>query len=208
MVQLTDGHYLSQCIVMPTLPFYRDLGIRVLLRGHGGELLHMRKAYNFSLDASALAIRDNAALEAWLYQRLRAYMLDGVDTPLFVDMEAGDVDSLAKETLRSALADTADCEPALHRIWKLFITQRLRRETAMSLVKIGSFVETRLPYVDRELVETLLSAPPEMKLGELIQSHILRKRFPEFLKVTNVNTGSRIGAGKLTRRQTTCECVC
>lgn len=200
MVRLTDGHYLSQCIVMPTLPFYRELGIRVLLRGHGGELLHMRKAYNFSLDAEAMAIRDDAALESWLHRHLRAYMLDNVDAPLFAEMEAGEVDALARDTLRSALAETADWQPTLHRIWHLFITQRLRRETAMSLVKIGSFVETRLPYVDRQLVELLLSAPPEMKLDELIQAHILGKRFPEFLNVTNVNTGSRIGAGRLTRK--------
>ena len=200
MVRLTDGHYLSQCIVMPTLPFYRELGIGVLLRGHGGELLHMRKAYNFSLDAAGLAIRDEAALEAWLHHHLRAYMLDAVDAPLFAGMQTADVDALARDTLRSALAETAGWDPVLHRIWHLFLTQRLRRETAMSLVKIGSFVETRLPYVDRQLVELLLSTPPQMKLDELIQAHILRKRFPEFLDVTNVNTGSRIGASKLTRR--------
>ena len=50
MVGLTDGHYLDQCIVMPTFPLYESLGIRVLLRGHAGELLHMHKAYNFSVD--------------------------------------------------------------------------------------------------------------------------------------------------------------
>jgi asparagine synthase (glutamine-hydrolysing) len=200
MVRLTDGHYLSQCIVMPTLPFYRELGIRVLLRGHGGELLHMRKAYNFSLDAAGLAIRDESALEGWLHRHLRAYMLDAVDAPLFAGMETADVDALARETLRSALAETAGWDPVLHRAWHLFITQRLRRETAMSLVKIGSFVETRLPYVDKELVSLLLSTPPEWKLDELIQAHILRKRFPDFLDVTNVNTGSRIGAGRLTRK--------
>ena len=55
MVRLTDGHYLSQCIVMPTLPVYRDLGVQVLLRGHAGELMHMTKAYNFSLDRPTLA---------------------------------------------------------------------------------------------------------------------------------------------------------
>src|SRR5262249_19337220 len=55
MVHLTDGHYLCQCIVMPTLPLYRELGIEVLLRGHAGELMHMDKAYNYSLDRPALA---------------------------------------------------------------------------------------------------------------------------------------------------------
>ena len=66
-VYLTDGHFLCQCIVMPTLPLYRELGIQVLLRGHAGELLHMDKAYNFSLDAQALSLRGTDDLQAWLF---------------------------------------------------------------------------------------------------------------------------------------------
>ncbi len=60
-------------------------------------------------------------------------------------------------------------------------------------------VETRLPYLDNELVELLLAAPVELKLGETIQHHILGKRRPEFLRVVNVNTGARMGAGQFER---------
>src|SRR5262249_25373906 len=49
MVHLTDGHYLSQGIMQYTLPTYQELGIQVLMRGHAGELMHMDKAYSFSL---------------------------------------------------------------------------------------------------------------------------------------------------------------
>src|SRR3990172_312235 len=76
MVHLTDGQYLSQCIIMPTLPVYRELGIKVLLRGHAGELLHMDKAYAFSLDPEALALGDEAGLEAWLFILLLRYFFD------------------------------------------------------------------------------------------------------------------------------------
>lgn len=200
MVLLTDGHYLSQCIVMPTLPFYRDLGIRVLLRGHGGELLHMQKAYNFSLDAAGMSVGDENTLKNWLASHLRAYMLEGVDGALFAGLDRGELDALAGETIAEALAPTADWRPQAQRIAHLFITQRLRRETAMSLVKFGSAVETRLPYVDRDLVSLLIDAPIDLKRGEAIQTHILQKRRSEFLKVTNVNTGSRVGAGRLTRQ--------
>jgi hypothetical protein len=34
-----------------------------------------------------------------------------------------------------------------------------------------------------------------LKLGEDIQAHILGRRRPDFLGVTNVNTGTRVGAG-------------
>jgi asparagine synthase (glutamine-hydrolysing) len=199
MVRLTDGQYLSQCIVMPTLPVYRDLGIEVLLRGHAGELMHMHKAYNFSLDAQALTLRDETSLEDWLFRRLQTYMLDGTEGCLFAPAHRAEMEGLARESLRECLRESEGMTPSVHRIWHLFITQRLRRETAMSLVKFGSLVETRMPYLDNELVEALFATPPELKLDELIQAHILRRRMPAFLKVVNVNTGTRMEAGRLGR---------
>jgi asparagine synthase (glutamine-hydrolysing) len=199
MVRLTDGQYMCQCIVMPTLPVYRDLGIRVLLRGHAGELMHMTKAYNFSVDRQALAVRDTAGLTDWLWRRLQAFMLDGTDGRLFAPAYRGEVEALARESLGDAVAETAGTEPPAHRIWQTFLSQRLRRETAQSLVEFDSVVETRLPYLDNELVEELFAAPPELKLGDAIQAHILRRRRPEFLRVVNVNTGTVVGAGRVRR---------
>jgi asparagine synthase (glutamine-hydrolysing) len=199
MVRLTDGHYLSQCIVMPTLPVYRELGIQFLLRGHAGELMHMTKAYAFSLDQEALAIRDGAGLEGWLWRHLQTYMLEGTEGKLFAAEHRKQMTELARESLRDCLNEASHVEPPLHRIWHLFVSQRSRRETAMSLVKFGSLVETRLPFLDQELIEALFAAPPELKLDEQIQAYILARHRPEFLKVMNVNTGTRLGAGRLER---------
>lgn len=203
MVHLTDGHYLSQCIVIPTLPVYRQLGIKVLLRGHAGELLHMGKAYNFSLDDAALAIVEESQLESWLWQHLRAYMLDAVDGPLLAGADTAEVEQLARDSMRHALASSAGVEPALQRVWHLFISERLRRETALSMVEFGSVVETRLPYLDNDLVDTLLAAPPQLKLGEAMQQHMLARRKPEFLTIPNANTGTRIGAGRVAQKLAT-----
>jgi asparagine synthase (glutamine-hydrolysing) len=101
--------------------------------------------------------------------------------------------------LRACWDETAGLEPAVHRIWRLFIAQRLRRETAMSLVEFDSVAHTRLPYLDNELVDEVFAAPPELKLGDSIQAHILRRRRPDFLNIVNVNTGTVVGAGQLKR---------
>jgi asparagine synthase (glutamine-hydrolysing) len=199
MVRLTDGHYLSQCIVMPTLPVYRDLGIQVLLRGHAGELMHMRKAYNFSLDDRALALSDEASLENWLFEHLQSYLLEGIGNELFAPAHRRDIAELARDSLRDCLGETAAMRPFSHRIWQMFLSQRVRRETALSMVKFGSLVETRLPYLDNELIDSLFAMPPEMKLDAAIQTHILRRRRPAFLKVVNVNTGARMDAGPVGR---------
>jgi asparagine synthetase B (glutamine-hydrolysing) len=201
MVRLTDGQYLSQCIVMPTLPTYRELGIKVLLRGHAGELMHMHKAYNYSLDDEALNIRDEAGLEAWCFSRLHAYMLGGLRVPLF--SKQSQIDELARDSLWDALQEHADDGPPINRMWRLFLSQRVRRETVLSLVKFGSLMRVRLPYLDNELVDLLLAAPPDLKLGDDIQSHILRRHRPDFLRILNSNTGAPLLCSRVRQRLAT-----
>lgn len=200
MVRLTDGQYLSQCIVMPTLPLYRKLGIEVLLRGHAGELMHMYKAYNYSLDEASLAVGSVGELEQWLFGRLSAYMLDGVKEPVFQGDLWNELEPLARRSLADDVAGTADADPPAQRIWQLFVTQRLRRETVLSLNEFRSIAETRLPILDNDLIALLLAAPPGIKLGEEIQQALLQRYRPEFLRVVNANTGTRVGAGPWARK--------
>lgn len=197
MVRLTDGQYLSQCIVMPTFSVYQRLGVRVLHRGHGGELMHMSKAYNYSLDADAIAPSEDG-LESWLWRRLQAYLLDGVEGSLFADPMV-ERESLARDALKTAIASTPAGEPATQRIAHLFLDQRVRRETALSLMKFRSVVEPRMPYMDRRLVELLLALPTQCKMDDELQTFILRKHQPKFCKVENTNTGSVLAAGKVRR---------
>jgi asparagine synthase (glutamine-hydrolysing) len=192
MVHLTDGHYLDQGIVMPTMPFYRDLGIEYLLRGHGGELLHMTKAYAFSLDAAALRASD-AQLDAWLLSHLTGYMLEGVPADLFtIDLRGG-----AEAALGRALAQCVAKDRPADRVWQLFLDQRIHRETALSMHTFGCFVTVRQPYLDADVVDSVLSLPADIKLRDELQAGILAHRRPAFLKVTNSNTGTRVGAGRL-----------
>ena len=201
MVRLTDGQYLDQGIVLTTLPAYRDLGITTLLRGHAGELLHMRKAYAFSLDAEALAVRDEPAMDSWLWRHLSSYMVGAVEGPLFAQGAGGsDVLEQARTALRARLAATRPVTPQVQRVWQLFVGERLRRETALSLQMFRSFVEVRVPYLDPSLVSLLLALPPELKLDDTLQSHILRRHNPEFLGVINANTGAPMGASALKTR--------
>jgi asparagine synthase (glutamine-hydrolysing) len=195
MVHLTDGHYLDQGIVMTTLPLYRDLGIKTLLRGHAGELLHMRKAYAFSLDAEGEKIASDEALKRWLLGHLTDYMIGAVDGPLLNRRLGADVREVAAETIDAALAPIQPVQPPLQRVWHLFVRERLRRETTASLHMFQNFVEVRVPYLDADLVDLILALPPELKLDATIQTHILQSIRPEFLRVTNANTGAPMNAG-------------
>ena len=46
----------------------------------------------------------------------------------------------------------------------------------------------------------LLALPPELKLDDTLQSHILRRHKPAFLRVVNANTGAPMGASALKTR--------
>jgi asparagine synthase (glutamine-hydrolysing) len=192
MISLTDGHYLDQGIVMPTMPLYRDLKIEHLMRGHGGELLHMTKAYAFSLDAAALSA-SASALDGWLFDHLTGYMLGGVPADLFtIDLRAG-----ARASLARALERCVPTDRPVDRVWQLFLNERIHRETALSMHMFGSFAGIRQPYLDNDVIDVLFSMPASLKLGDELQTRLLRHRRPAFLDVTNSNTGARMGAGRL-----------
>lgn len=203
MVRLTDGQYVSECVVMPTLARYRELGVDVLLRGHGGELMHMGKAYNFSVDQGTLALANPTDFEAWLTRRLHLHILQDLGRPLLAPGLCASMDEVARASVHRLVEETAHVEPLVQRVWHLFLSQRLRRETTLSLAKFGSVVEVRNPYLDHDLVELLLSLPPHWKLHERIQCHILQQRMPAFCKVMNVNTGTYVGASRLRQQWAT-----
>ena len=199
MLELTDGHYLSQCIILPTLPLYQRLGIRKLLRGHAGELLHMQKAYNFSMDSSAAAIQDDRSLEEWLWTALQSHLLSGVEEPVLRNMTQQEFCASGRRTLQTALEATKHLDSPLEKISLLFLDQRTRRETAMSISKFDAYVDTRMPYLDGRLMEAVFAAPSSLKLGEEIQAHAMRMYNPAFLRPANSNTGAPVGANAFTR---------
>jgi asparagine synthetase B (glutamine-hydrolysing) len=84
-------------------------------------------------------------------------------------------------------------------VWQLFLNERLHRETALSMQMFNNFTTVRMPFVDNDVVRVLLSMPPEMKLDETLQAALFRRRRPDFLRVTNTNTGARVGAGRMAR---------
>ena len=200
MVLLTDGQYLSQCIVMPTLPMYQEHGIDVLLRGHAGELMHMHKAYAYSMDQAGLNASSHEEIGRWLETHLQAYMLDCVDGPLLQPEYQAALETAPRAALREAAEACTMLEPPVQSVWQVFLAQRMRRETALSMAKFMSKVDIRLPYLDNDLIDALLAAPPRLKTQDTMQEHLLRTRRPEFLGVVNANTGARIGAPKVVQR--------
>jgi asparagine synthase (glutamine-hydrolysing) len=200
MVRLTDGQYLDQGIVLTTLPAYRELGITTLMRGHAGELMHMSKAYAFSLDDEALRVTGKPQLIDWLWRHLTGYMIGSVDESFLRGHFGGRMRDMARAALERQVSAWDHVEPVPQRIWHLFVAERLRRETALSLQLFRNFVEVRVPFLEPGLVAALMSAPTSLKTHDTIQEFVLRRRRPSFLGVVNANTGARVGAGRTVAR--------
>ncbi|MDO4576225.1 MAG: asparagine synthase-related protein [Planctomycetia bacterium] len=209
MVRLTDAHYLSSSIVIPTLSFYREQGIQTLLRGHAGELFHMSKAYAFSLEASDLhsfsgpqSQAHRQRLEEWAYSHLQAFLMQNVKGKLFAGFVGMHLEEYSREAMRQILQDAGLEQHAdvAQTVWHLYLRQRVAREISMSMRKFDAYVNVRLPILDRRLLELLFRLPVSMKMGETIQKRILEKYRPDFLRVKNVNTGTYIGAGSLRQK--------
>jgi len=196
MVRLTDGQYLSSSIVIPTLKFYRENGLRTLLRGHAGELFHLSKAYAFSMkETDRVALADGTlSPKIWAFQHLQAFMLDGVKTDLLLGVPRSTCTEMARESLSSALDEVGGELERENSIWRLYLAQRIFREIPLSMRKFDSFVNVRLPFLDRTLEEAVFRLPSQFRMGETIQQFLLKKWRPDFLKVKNVNTGTYIGA--------------
>jgi hypothetical protein len=196
MAQLTDGQYLGQCSEMALLPLYRQLGIGVLLVSQAAELTHISDASDYSIDAEALKLRNEAALEHWLWRRLSTRLHNGIEGPLFA---ARDVErpEAAKESLRRALAGTPIDERPAARISQLFLDQWVRRATILSTLQLRVVAEPRFPYLDRALVERLLAMPIEWRLGNDLQTHVLQNHLPTFCCHGTADRGGILLSGRI-----------
>lgn len=194
MVRLIEAQTLAIGITVPTIDLYRQLGTRVLLRGHAGELMHMHRAYSCSLDDAAFAVRDEDGLEDWAVHHLAAPVFAEPGLAFLTPRYRALVEPVARAALHEILADLAGVEPLVHRFWLLFVRHLLPGAVAPSIAKFGTVVETRVPYIDADLIAALLSAAPALKLRDDVQSHILRRHAPALLAVPDSNTGAPLGA--------------
>jgi hypothetical protein len=127
-------------------------------------------------------------------------MIGSVDESQFVGPFAGRLRELARNALEQQVAAWDHIEPVPQRIWRLFVAERLRRETAMSLHMFRNFVEVRVPFLDSGLVSALLAAPAHLKIRDQVQTFMLQRHRPAFLDVVNANTGAAMGASMLQTR--------
>jgi asparagine synthase (glutamine-hydrolysing) len=160
--------------------------------------MHMERAYGFSLRAGEWEASDDPRGDR-LFQRLTASLLPHPGESLFKKPYRPWIPSLARGAFDRGFEASAGLQPGANRVSHLFLNQHLPHVTARSMEKFRSSVDTRLPFVDADLIAAIMRMPPQIRQGDRIQSELLRRRAPALLSIPNANTGAPVGAGRVSR---------
>jgi len=201
MVWLTDGQFFDEaCVMMSTLDKYRELGVQVALRGHGGEIARMQWAYELTCNRLILACKTQPELKAQLFRQMCCGLDDADFDTLLVPELANAIRGSSRDSMDEAFEGI---DPTLHpvdQVTCVYAQEYLRRQSVPSLAELRSRVEVRMPFLDRNYVAAVLQLAPEARLGTGVHRHLLRKLNPALLKITNANTGAPAGASDFTQR--------
>jgi asparagine synthase (glutamine-hydrolysing) len=201
MVWLSDGMYYDEaCVMMSTLNKYRDFGIEVALRGHGGELARMQWAYELACNRFIRDCRTQPDVMAQLFRQMAFGLTDADFNKLFVPELAKPLHRAARDSMQEAFAGVDPSWNAIDQVSCVFVQEYLRRQSVPSLAQLRSRVEVRMPFLDSEYVEAVLHLAPMERLGTRVHRHLLAQHNPALLRITNANTGAPAGAGDLTQR--------
>jgi asparagine synthase (glutamine-hydrolysing) len=201
MVWLTDGQFFDEaCAMMSTLDKYRELGVQVALRGHGGEIARMQWAYELTCNRLILACKTQSELQTQLFRQMSCGLNDDDFDVLLVPELANAIRGSSRGSMDEAFAGV---EPALHpvdQITCVYVQEYLRRQSVPSLAELRSRVEVRMPFLDSEYVAAVLQLAPEGRLGTRVHRHLLGRFNPALLRITNANTGAPAGASDVSQR--------
>jgi asparagine synthase (glutamine-hydrolysing) len=199
MVSLTDGMYLSHGLTeMLALQFLEQADVRVLLRGHGGELAKSSLAWPLHTDDRIYRMRTTNEFLPYIIQRIN-YVSRGVALQeLFTDDWWAQMNGGPRRSLEECVADVPLSPPDLCSY--LYLTQHHRRCTIASLELFRNCVEVRMPFVDGRFLQVLFQGAPRWRDGTDIHRSIIGTNSPDLLKVRNSNTGASGDASPFAER--------
>lgn len=182
MVNLLEFHMLAHLTAMKG-------HANVILNGHAGDLIlggsYLRRAWLRELDTESLAQR----LSAWR-------------TTLLSENELTDVVNGSRDAYEHGLARVqyprllAQIEGLAtpNRSDRFFLENRVFRNTILGTVQMRCAVESAACFFDYDLVDLMLTIPPELRHEHRIHFDMMRAVFPEAMKLPYQRTLLPAGA--------------
>ena len=162
----------------------REYGIRILLTGHGGEIVKLDNAYGFSIrnpDQLREAERDFAgwALRRMSRESVPQYPKQG----LYHGRLAQAIAEAPAQALAASLTRLDTRLPVEQKVSYLFLHELFRKRAAYALAVSRAYAEIRLPFYDDDFLGLMIRTPYRLRSGRRVHNHIIRTFNPALMRI-------------------------
>ncbi|HPD31011.1 MAG TPA: asparagine synthase-related protein [Phycisphaerae bacterium] len=187
VVEASDGEasLLDIMMLYVARKYRHELGISHVIRGHGGELTKLERAYSFAVPAELALGSDHVAVRDHLYRQLIA-SCEGVD---LCAISAADWRDVMLDGPRSTFcASYAKWEGSVYPgqcVSILFITEFLSRRMMSSMRCLRTELAVSLPFLDPKVICAILRSPLRLRLGTTMQNLLVSRNHAGLLTIPN-----------------------
>lgn len=196
MIRLSDGLYHPhESTEMLALDYFKKDPFKILLRGHGGEVAKAALAYPVMVKPEVHSYTQAHQVLDFIFGSTNL-VLSSVSPDVFFTPEFAEIMKTApRVSLEESCGDVATRLAPADVCLYYYIREHVRRQVVASLAIFRSQVEIRMPYMDADYIETLLSMPVNMRNEGEVHTAFVKHANPGLVKIRNSNTGAPLDAG-------------
>lgn len=197
-IALSEGMYLPhESTEMLATKYFETAPYNILLRGHGGEIAKASLAYPVRVTKGTLRCNKGEEILKHIYKIANKITDSETKTLIFNESVKQVMIDSPYQALKSTCQKVSETLNPEDVCIYFYIDEYIRRQVTASLAIFRSQMEIRLPFIDKEFVSKVLKLPlSERNTGE-VHSKLIKRCFPELIKIANSNTGAPLDAGPL-----------
>ncbi|WP_022854474.1 asparagine synthase-related protein [Thermodesulfatator atlanticus] len=198
LIYFSDGFYFPHESTEKTaLDYFERADFRILMRGHGGELVKCALAFPVQVDKAVSSAPTPTLLAEILFRKTNLVLCDFPGEALFQNKELrASYQALSKTCLNFVKAYYDDYLP--EDVFMLFyLKEYIHRQAVASLNIFRTEIECSIPFLDSRFLRQAFLLPPHLRYDGQIQKAIVKHFAPPLVKIPDSNTGAPLDAGKL-----------
>jgi asparagine synthase (glutamine-hydrolysing) len=197
LIYLSDGLYHPhESTEKRALDYFRNAPFRIVLRGHGGEIAKASLAYPVQVNEAVSQKLNHEQVIDFIYDSANLVLRDIDPHHLFQPAALNEMKNGARQSLTDSMKQAGDKLSSADQCIYFYIQEWIRRQVFASLAIFRTQTEIRLPYLDEDFLGSLLKLPLKKRYAGEVHVEIIRRFFPQMIKINNSNTGAPLDAGK------------
>jgi asparagine synthetase B (glutamine-hydrolysing) len=170
----------------------RQRGLENILTGHGGEIVKLDEAYNFSIRGPDDIGNIKTKPVDWTCNRLSRPNAPGFNTPALYKGTLANVFADAPRQHIQSIIDGIDSAVAPEQFVSfLFLNELYRKRASYALAVQRAFVDVHVPFYDDDFLAIAIGAPLSVRSNYRVHRHIIQKQCPDLLDIVLSETRMR-----------------